>query len=261
MSWHTDTLVAFDTETTGTNPETDRIVTATITWIDVPTGTYDSRGWLVDPGIDIPEQATAVHEITTEQARADGARPDVAIPEIEQALWQAWIKGVPVVVYNAPYDLTLLDRELRRYGGRGLHGIGPVIDPLVIDKSVDRYRKGSRKLAAVCAHYGIELSDDDAHTSDGDALAAARLAWVLAERHPQQLGCELAELQYLQAEWFADQSARFEQFLRGRKTAENAPVEEVDAIVLNRSWPLIPHTKINNDPSNPTTHQPAESTR
>ncbi|GAB3670489.1 exonuclease domain-containing protein [Saccharopolyspora tripterygii] len=242
MTWHNDVLVAFDSETTGVDPETARIVTVTVTRIDVTSRTTDSRTWLVDPGVDIPEQATAVHGITTGQARADGARPDVAIPEVEQALWQAWIKGVPVVVYNAPYDLTLLDRELRRYGGRGLHGIGPVIDPLVIDKSVDRYRKGSRKLADVCAHYGIELAADQAHTSAGDALAAARLAWVVAERHPQQLGCELAELQYLQAEWFADQSARFEQFLRGRKTAENAPVDEIDAIVINRSWPLIPHS-------------------
>lgn len=238
MTWHNNVLVALDTETTGTDPETARIVTVTVTRIDVASRTTDSRTWLVDPGVEIPEQAAAVHGITTEKARADGASPDVAIPEIEQALWQAWIKGVPVVVYNAPYDLTLLDRELRRYGGRGLHGIGPVIDPLVIDKCVDRYRKGSRKLADVCAHYGIQLSDHDAHTSDGDALSAARLAWVLAERYPADLS-DLGELQARQAQWFATAAESFEDFLRRKREADG---DDTPITPVNRSWPLIPYT-------------------
>jgi DNA polymerase-3 subunit epsilon len=42
-----------------------------------------------------------------------------------------------------------------------------VVDPLVIDKWLDRYRKGSRKLEAICAHYGAVL--DEAHDADFDA--------------------------------------------------------------------------------------------
>lgn len=61
---------------------------------------------------------------------------------------------------NARYDLSLLDRECRRYAVESISELlgdapAPVIDPLVIDKHVDKYRKGKRALHALCAHYGV----------------------------------------------------------------------------------------------------------
>ena len=51
---------------------------------------------------------------------------------------------------NAPFDLTLLDRELRRHRAASLsHYLGQnplrVLDPRVLDKHLDRYRKGRRR--------------------------------------------------------------------------------------------------------------------
>ena len=79
MGWHDGPLVGFDTETTGVDVATDRIVTAAVVTRDA-TGTR-ARTWLIDPGVPIPPAATAVHGITTEQARTEGRAPRAALDE------------------------------------------------------------------------------------------------------------------------------------------------------------------------------------
>ena len=80
MSWRDGPLVGFDTETTGVDVGADRIVTAAVVRRDA-SGTR-VRTWLIDPGIPIPPAATAVHGITTEQARARGRAPREALDEV-----------------------------------------------------------------------------------------------------------------------------------------------------------------------------------
>jgi DNA polymerase-3 subunit epsilon len=67
MSWHTKRLAAFDIETTGVNPESDRIVTAAVSLLGGGQPA-EHLSWLVDPGIEIPAGASSVHGITTERA-------------------------------------------------------------------------------------------------------------------------------------------------------------------------------------------------
>ncbi len=69
-----------------------------------------------------------------------------------------------------------------------LRRIRPVVDTLVLDKWADKWRRGSRKLVDVCAHYGIVLTEADAHGAAADALAAGRLAWKIAQRWPGAQG-------------------------------------------------------------------------
>lgn len=224
MTWHLGPLCAFDLETTGVDPETARIVTATV--VHINGATVDSREWLVDPGIEIPEQASAIHGVTTERARAEGIDPVTAAALIFAALDEAWTAGRPVIIYNASYDLTVLDRELRRHCGTSIADvIGPVIDPFVIDKHLDPYRRGKRTLTAACAHYGVRL--EGAHTSTGDALAVARVAYKLAQKYPDDLG-DLAILNELQAAWRSEWASEFEKYL-----ARQGKPEQVDG-----QWPL-----------------------
>lgn len=235
--WHNGPLAAWDLETTGTDPNEARIVTAACLYITPGQG-KQSRGWLVNPGIDIPEQATEVHGITTEQAREKGQPAAAAVEEIARAVLGAHGRGAVVVAYNARYDTTLLHRELVRHGHADLARAweefaekGPIVDPYVLDKQVDRYRKGKRTLTAVAAHYGVPLSEEDAHGAAADALAAARVAWVIANRNPKLAGMDPLALHEAQAKAAAEQAHSFADYLR----KQGKPADDV-----RPEWPLIP---------------------
>jgi DNA polymerase III subunit epsilon len=190
-------MCGFDVETTGPDPDSARIVTATVVLVGggCPTETLCL---LADPGVEIPAAATAVHGITTGRARAEGRKPAEVAQTVAGALAEAWSTG-PVIGFNIVYDLTVLDRELRRHAGSRLEVSGPVVDPHVIDRALDR-RKGKRTLEETCRHYAIR--HDGAHDATQDALAAARLAWRLARRHPAEVGdVPLADLHGRQVDW------------------------------------------------------------
>lgn len=231
MSWHNEVMVAFDTETTATDPFEARVVSVCLARCHAGSAP-EVRSWLVDPGVEIPAEAAAVHGITTEVARRDGEPPTRVLEVVAEALVSAWRAGSPTVAMNASYDLTVVECELARHGLASLEErlAGEpmlVIDPLVIDRHVDRYRKGKRRLTDLCEVYGVLLKD--AHTADGDALATARVAWRMAERYPRQLGGDLCALQGLQAAWHRAWAEDFEPWLRAN----------VDpAAVIERDWPL-----------------------
>ncbi|MFE0512807.1 3'-5' exonuclease [Streptomyces sp. NPDC058964] len=232
MGWHRELLIGFDLETTGTDPREARIVTGAV--IEVRAGRpIGRREWLADPGVEIPADAVAVHGISNERAAAEGRPADRVADAIADVLTGYWKSGVPVVAYNAAFDLTLLSAELRRHDLPSLSDrLGgtdpaPVVDPYTIDRRVDRYRRGKRNLEAVCAEYGIAL--DSAHEASADALAAARLACAIAERHPKIAALGPAELHRRQIEWYAEWAADFQAFLR-RKGDQDA--------VIDGTWPL-----------------------
>lgn len=233
MGWHRGRLAAFDVETTGVSPASDRIVTAAVSLVGGGLESV-SRDWLVDPGVDIPEGATAVHGITTELARREGRAPAEVVDEISALLAEQVLAGTPVIAFNARFDLTVLDREARRHGVEPLVDRvgGPegmlVVDPHVLDKQFDRFRKGKRTLAAVCAHYRVPL--DVAHAANADALAAARVAWRLGQASAELRALALPELHGHQVAWAAEQAASFQDYLRS-----NGSVERIEG-----AWPIVP---------------------
>ena len=209
--WQRMPMLAFDTETSGVDVFTDRIVTATLirTHPDKPTDTWH---YIVDPGIPIPTAASDVHGYTNDRAQAEATHtPEQALFEITGriALWMS--HGWPLVAMNAPYDLTLLEAENQRHGidtlVARLGGVGkvqPVIDPRVLDKHADTYRKGGRKLTDLCSLYGVQLQD--AHSSSADALAAAQLVPAIITRHSRAFpGHTLASLHQSQIGWAREQ--------------------------------------------------------
>ena len=224
-SW-AESLVVFDLETTGVSVEHDRVVTAHVGRLDREGVLVERVDWLVNPGIAIPAGASAVHGISTERAQADGVAAPQAIADIVSVLRRYSEAGLPIVAYNAAYDFSLLDREARRYG------IAPfvperVIDPLVIDKAVDRYRKGKRTLTVSCAHYGVSL--DGAHEASADAIAAGRLAIALAAAFPQLGELSAEQLHAQQRVWSAEQA---ESFAKWRHSQGDT------AFRAERGWPV-----------------------
>lgn len=170
-------VASFDLETTGVDVETDRIVTGALVILDAEGRITASRTWLLNPGIPIPAAATAIHGVTDAHAAA-GMDPGEALRDIRECLAYPLGLGSPLVVFNAPYDLTLFDREYRRHVGEHELTFDRVLDPLVLDKGIDRYRKGKRTLTVTAEHYGVQF-DGGAHGARADATAAGRLAQLL----------------------------------------------------------------------------------
>lgn len=223
MSWLNGPLAAFDLETTGTDTESDRIVTACVGVAPKP-GAWGPWTTLINPGVDIPEGATAVHGITNEAARRSGIDPAEGVASIVSHLNDAWATGAPVIGHNVVYDLTLLDRECRRHLGQPLTISGPVIDTLVLDKEFDTYRKGRRTLTAICEHYGVPI--EDAHNAAADAFAALRLAYRILQGWDQH---DLPQLFADQAVWYRRQRESFNDYLRRKgETPDNE----------NGDWPI-----------------------
>jgi DNA polymerase III subunit epsilon len=230
--WHPGPLVGFDLETTGVDPMTARIVTASLVFFQAGAATVTAqRDWLVDPGIPIPDEAAAVHGVTTEHARAHGRPACVAVFEILEQVDRVLGSGIPMVVFNAPYDLTLLDAEAARHGhpplaARAGWPRAVILDPLVIDRRVDRYRRGRRTLQASAEHYGVTA--DAPHSSDGDAAAACLVARAIADRFGWIGHVPPLRLHVVQVGWYRDWATRFQEYLR----ANGRPDEVVDS-----HWP------------------------
>lgn len=232
--WYDGPLASFDTETTGVDVEHDRIVSGALVEQDAPGAEPRVLRWLVDPGVPVPEGARAIHGLSDAFLRRHGRRPGPVVEEMAQALAGRAARAVPLVVMNAPFDLTLLDRELKRHRGGTLHGRLDgaalcVLDPRVLDKALDRYRKGRRTLTDLCAHYGVELAD--AHDAAADATASLELARAIGRRFAERLA-ELgpAELHERQTAWHAGQARGLQAYF-----ARNGTPERCDP-----SWPLRP---------------------
>lgn len=208
-AWLVGNLLSFDTETTGQNPLTARIVEATCVEVGAE-GVANRETWRINPGVPIPAAATAIHGITDTMA-AGGLDPLVAVPAIVARLERAWAAGMPVVIFCAGYDLTVLAEEAERIAHDGFE-LGPVLDPIVIDRAMDPYRKGSRKLVDMAKHYGVRL--DGAHSSDGDAMAAARIVWKQARVYWALAKHSLEEMQAYQRNAHATWAAGFNDYLR-----------------------------------------------
>ncbi|MCL8026343.1 hypothetical protein [Nocardioides bruguierae] len=284
--WHEGPMVALDTETTGIDPTADRIVTASMVW-RVPGSRPRATTWVLNAGIPVPDEAADVHGWTTDRLNNEVAPGHAtrhtqdgpplttsierALDEIAGHTTLPMNQGVPLVVHNAPYDLTLLEHELARASLQTLTarpaGIAGVIDPMVIEKAYDPYRKichrapgcdrennhhecgGCRggkwkcggcgalnkQLASLCAHYGV--GHTGAHDATADALAAIRLAGRLAEAWPDIARLKLSTLHEKQAGWRVEQQTSLAQFFR--KVGKTAEADSCDT-----GWPLQTRTAV-----------------
>lgn len=219
----------FDLETTGVDVTRDRVVTAHVGVLDAAGTVLQARDWLADPGVPIPEGAAAIHGISTAHAQAHGRPAAEVVGEVTAALRALFDAGIPVVAYNAPYDFSLLKYEALRHGIAPIVSPAPVIDPLVVDKAYDRWRRGKRTLSVVAAHYAVQL--EAAHEASADAIAAGRVAQALAERFAPWLPESVAELHTRQIAWARAQAASLTEYFI--QIGRIDPDDTVDG-----SWPI-----------------------
>jgi DNA polymerase-3 subunit epsilon len=231
--WVHGPLLGFDTETTGVDVHTDRIVTAAVV-VRTPL-TTEVLTWLIDPGVEIPAEAAAIHGVTTEHARAHGRPPADALEEIAVVLTRHARDGVPLVAYNAAFDLTLLDAELTRHGLPTLpdrlgRPVSPVLDPLVIDRWQDRYRRGKRRLGDLVELYGI-TGEGDLHSADVDVLATLDVLDAQVLRFPQLRAVALDALHLAQRDAHRAWAENFNSW----RASQGLPGPGASA-----SWPVDP---------------------
>lgn len=226
-----------DTETTGPDPLTARIVTAALVFTG---GGPDDRvfTYLINPGVDIPTEASDIHGVTTEMAKAQGQDPTKALDDLATKLTQALLWGMPLIAFNAAFDWTVLHHDLVRNGlptmAERMEGRDPwpLLDPFTVDKALDRYRRGSRKLGAVCEHYGVTLKDW--HTAEADATAAIWVMDAITDRYPDLLDMPLPAMFAQQQAWAWQQATSLQEYFRSEKAGDRYDPNAV----VDGSWPL-----------------------
>jgi DNA polymerase-3 subunit epsilon len=179
--WHTLPLAVIDTETTGKDSARgDRIVEIAV--VHFANGEVTGRhGYLVNPGVAIPAEASAVHGITDERVKSEPRFEAIAQRVLEH------LRGRIPVAYNAGFDRGFVHAEMRRAGVSPAKSaaVPPAlrpgldwIDPLVWARALQTNAKGF-KLGEVAARAGIDLTN--AHRATDDAEAAGRVLYTLLQ--------------------------------------------------------------------------------
>ncbi|MGH3475114.1 MAG: exonuclease domain-containing protein [Aeromicrobium sp.] len=219
--WHRIPLASLDFETTGIDPHHDRVLSYAL----LDDSGHETTG-LVNPGVSIPAASTEVHGIT-EVMLADAPPSAEGLAVVVDWVQSLVEREVALVVFNATYDLTMLQAEATRLGlaqpdwSRLL-----VVDPFVVEWGIERGALGQRRLVDVAGYYGIPL--DNAHDAACDARAARDVAVEIGARHPHVGMSTLAELMASQRTWFADRASEWNAYaaLKGR------PLDDPEG------WPL-----------------------
>ncbi len=171
--------IVFDTETTGLNSKSDRIIEIGGVELDnrFPTG-RTFHVYINPDGQPIHPDAQAVHGISLE----DLADKPVFAGIADEFL--SFFEGAKFVAHNANFDMGFVNSELARLGR-------PAIDPgLVVDTLALARRKhpmGPNSLDALCKRYAI----DNSHRKLHGALLDAEL---LAEVYIEMIGGKQAAL-------------------------------------------------------------------
>ena len=164
-------IVFFDLETTGVNIGTDRIVEISILKV-FPNGNKESKTWLVNPEIEIPQNSTDIHGITNEQVVAEPTFKELA------SQVSALIAGCDLAGFNSNrFDIPLLAEELMRAGIDF-----DMNDRKAVDVQVIFHKKEQRTLSAGYQFYcGKEL--EGAHGAEADTNATYEILLAQLEKY------------------------------------------------------------------------------
>lgn len=156
-------FIAFDLETTGTRPSADMIVEIGAVRFD-GAEPQESFCQLVDPGIPIPLDASAVNGINDAMVRG--------MPGISEVLADlaAFCGEDPLVAHNAPFDYKFLLSDIKLHRAPAPKGI--VLDTLPLARRIfpglPNYRLGT-----LVRHFGFPAGTF--HRAEEDSVCCGRL--------------------------------------------------------------------------------------
>ena len=166
-------LVFFDLEATGISTENDRIVDIALVK-RAPDGGETTFCSLVNPGVPIPREASAVHHITDDMVASAPLFKELA-PRVLDFLASCDLGG-----FNAAkFDIPMLQAEFKRAGFEL-----PMAGRRVVDAQVIYHKMERRTLAAAYQFYcGKPLPD--AHRAEPDARASLEVFFAQTGRYSE----------------------------------------------------------------------------
>lgn len=152
-------FIAFDLETTGFKTGTDRI-------IEIGAARFDESGevealfsTLIDPQMEIPEDATKTNGITNEMVAGKPTIDKILNPFAE------FCEDTVLVAHNSPFDVRFLKFDIEQYFAKSPLGI--VLDNLPLSRKafvgLENY-----KLGTIVNH--LKIKAGDFHRAKADAL-------------------------------------------------------------------------------------------
>ena len=152
-------LAVFDIESTGTDVQQDRIVELAIVKL-LTDGSRQTKAWLVNPGVPIPPEVTAIHGITDADVADKPLFKDIA------GIIATELDGCDVGGYNVVrFDIPMLEAEFRRakftFSFEGCR---------IVDAQRIFHIKEPRDLSAAVVFF-CGKRHDNAHGAEADAEA------------------------------------------------------------------------------------------
>jgi len=169
----TKPICFFDLETTGINISKDRVVEISILKV-FPNGNKESKTWLVNPEMPIPEMVSKIHGITDERVANEPTFKELA-KDIN-----GMIKDSDLAGFNSNrFDIPLLAEEMLRAD----------IDfdmknRLAVDVQTIFHKMEQRTLSAAYKFYCNE-SLENAHTAEADTNATYEVLKAQIERYDE----------------------------------------------------------------------------
>ena len=195
--------IVLDTETTGLSAENgDRIIEIGCVELLHRKLTGNNLHFYVNPERDSHEDALKVHGISNEFLRDKPKFGQIADELLN------YLAGAELIIHNAPFDISFLNKELQRLGREPIHSlIDSVTDSLVMAK--DMFPGKRNGLDALCDRLGV---DNSTRTLHGALLDAELLAdvYINMTRGQDALIMELGETPSDDNEWVQVDLSRIE---------------------------------------------------
>ena len=161
--------IFLDTETTGLSAANgDRVIEIGCIELINRKLTRNNKHFYLNPGRDSHEDAMKVHGISNEFLKDKPKFAEVADDFLD------YCAGAEIIIHNAPFDLSFLNKELELIGKPSFKGfVASVTDTLVMAKEMYPGKRNS--LDSLCDRLGV---DNSGRTLHGALLDAELLADV-----------------------------------------------------------------------------------
>ena len=168
-------LCIFDLETTGTNITQDRIIEIAVIKM-LPNGEIQRKANVLNPGIPIPAETSAIHGLKDEDVKDKPTFKDVAKD------YARFFEGADLGGFNIlKFDIPMLVEEFLRTGVEFDYGRKKIIDAQKIFHLMEK-----RTLSAACRFY-LNKEMENSHTAEADTEVTMEVLLAQIARYDGQI--------------------------------------------------------------------------